>query len=95
MTDFDDICIILAEIYSNYSEDENFKEFMEFCDIGLPLAFVISENLCEPTDDGVRYINETWDIFLAALELPDNGFESLEQVLEIAEARGRNHLPKP
>ena len=90
MTDFDDICIILGELYSNYGDDESFKEFLEFCDIGVPLAFHVSEKLCEPTEDGVRYISDTWDLFLGALELPDNGYESLDQVLELAEARGRN-----
>ena len=89
MTDFSDVCIIMGELYSNYKEDKNFKDFIEFNDLGLPLAYLTSENLCEPSDDGKRYITETWDLFLAGLKMPDNGFESLEQLLEIAEARSR------
>jgi hypothetical protein len=89
MTDFSDMCDILGELYSNYKEDKNFKDFIEFNDLGLPLAYLTSENLCEPSDDGVRYITETWELFLAGLKMPDNGFETLEQLLEIAEARSK------
>ena len=89
MTYFSDMCDILGELYSNYKEDKNFKDFIEFNDLGLPLAYLTSENLCEPSDDGVRYITETWELFLAGLKMPDNGFETLEQLLEIAEARSR------
>ena len=90
MTDFDDICTILGELYANYKDDERFKEFLEFCDIGVPLAYHVYEDLAEPTENGIRYISDTWELFLGALELPDNGYESLDQVLELAEARGRN-----
>lgn len=87
MTDFSSICDILGSLYSNYREDKNFKDFIEFNDLGLPLAYLTSENLCEPSDDGVRYITETWELFLAGLNIKDEGFEDLEQLLEIAEAR--------
>jgi hypothetical protein len=53
---------------------------MEFYDLGLPLAYFVSEDLCEVSDDGVRYINETFDLFLASLELKDVGFANLEDV---------------
>lgn len=87
MTDFSSICQILGSLYSNYREDKNFKDFIEFNDLGLPLAYLAKENLCEPSDDGVRYITETWELFLAGLNIKDEGFEDLEQLLEIAEAR--------
>jgi len=87
MTDFSSICDILGSLYSNYREDKNFKDFIEFNDLGLPLAYLAKENLCEPSDDGVRYITETWELFLAGLNIKDEGFEDLEQLLEIAEAR--------
>ena len=89
MTDFSSICDILGSLYSNYREDKNFKDFIEFNDLGLPLAYLTSENLCEPSDDGVRYITETWELFLAGLNVKDEGFKDLEQLLEIAEARAK------
>jgi len=89
MTDFSSICDILGDLYSNYKEDKNFGDFIEFNDLGLPLAYLASENLCSVSDDGVRYITETWDLFLAGLHISDDGFESLEQLLEVAESKNK------
>ena len=80
MTEFDSKCEILGDFYSNYRDEKDFEDFMEFNDLGLPLAYFVSQNLCDVSDDGVRYINETYDLFLASLELNDTGFTSLEDV---------------
>jgi hypothetical protein len=84
MTDFSNICSILGKLYFNYQEDENFVDFIDYNDIGLPLAYLSSENLCEPSDDGKRYIMETWDLFLAALEIEDKGFTDLDDLFNAA-----------
>jgi hypothetical protein len=80
MTDFINKCSILGQFYSQYKEEKDFEDFMEFNDLGLPLAYFVSENLCEVSDDGVRYISETWNLFIASLELEDTGFTNLEEV---------------
>jgi hypothetical protein len=80
MTDFTSKCEILGQFYANYRDERDFEDFMEFNDLGLPLAYFVSENLCEVSDDGVRYINETYTLFLASLELNDTGFANLEDV---------------
>lgn len=79
-TDFSNIKDILAKLYMQYKDDDQFADFIEYSDIGLPLAYLTSENLCEPTDDGRRYIMETWDLFLAALDIKDTGYTSLEEL---------------
>ena len=89
MTDFSNICDILGDLYSNYKEDKNFRDFIEFNDLGLPLAYLTSENLCEPSDDGIRYVTETWDLFLAGLKVKDEGFEDLDQLLGFAEEKSQ------
>ena len=89
MTDFTSICNILGKLYSIYKEDEEFKDFIEFNDLGLPLAYFTAENLCEVSDDGARYITETWALFLAGLNLEDTGWDSLEQMLS-AKAGGQD-----
>lgn len=86
MTDFSNICRILADLYSDYSEDPGFREFIEFNDLGLPLAYLEKENLCAVTGDGEKYIAETWQLFLASLNLEDEGFESLDEVLAAADS---------
>ena len=89
MTDFSNICDILGDLYSNYKEDKNFGDFIEFNDLGLPLAYLTSENLCEPSDDGIRYVTETWELFLAGLKVKDEGFEDLDQLLGFAEEKSQ------
>ena len=83
MTDFSSVCDILGELYANYKEDNEFKDFIDFNDLGLPLAYLTRENLAVPSDDGARYIMETWEIFLKGLELEDTGFTDLDSVLDI------------
>ena len=82
MTDFSDKVDILGELYANYSSDESFKDFIEFNDLGLPLAYLSREGLCEVSDDGERYISETWDLFIKSLGLDDTGFNDLDEVLQ-------------
>lgn len=83
-TDFSKICNILAQFYLNYREDKELGYFLEFNDIGLPLAFLSAEGLCEVNDDGNKYVAETWEMFLSALDIPDEDFDTLEQVFERA-----------
>jgi hypothetical protein len=80
MTGFNNRCEILGYFHSHYSAQKEFQDFMELNDLGLPLAYFVSEGLCEVSDDGVRYINETYSLFLAYLELEDTGFSNLEGV---------------
>jgi hypothetical protein len=85
MTDFTKVCEILGTLYVNYKDDEELQDFIEFNDLGLPLAFLASENLCEVSDDGARYITETWALFVESLGLEDIGFETLDQMLSLSE----------
>ena len=87
VTDFRNVCEILGKLYSVYKDDEEFKDFIEFNDLGLPLAYFVSENLCEVADDGARYITETWALFLAGLNLEDTGFSNIDEVFESAEEK--------
>jgi hypothetical protein len=85
VTDFTKVCEILGTLYVNYKDDEELQDFIEFNDLGLPLAFLASENLCEVSDDGARYITETWALFVESLGLEDVGFETLDQMLSLSE----------
>lgn len=85
MTDFSNICDILGELYANYEDDEHFSEFVEYNDLGLPLAYMVRENLATPSDEGTRYIMETWELFLASVGTTDTGFTDLNSLLESVE----------
>jgi hypothetical protein len=82
MTDFTKVCEILGSLYSNYRDDDELDDFMDFNDLGLPLAYLSAENLCQVSDDGARYIMETWNLFLQSLNLEDTGnWDSLDDLL--------------
>jgi hypothetical protein len=74
------MCEILGSLYANYKQDDDLKDFIEFNDLGLPLAYFVSEDLCQVSDDGARYITETWQLFLASMDLQDTGWDSLDQM---------------
>lgn len=81
-TDFSKKVEILGEFYSLYRDDKNIQEFMDFNDLGLPLAYLSSEGLCDISDDGKKYVAETWELFLSTLGiLQDEGFDSLDVVM--------------
>ena len=85
MTELDKKIIILGDLYSKYNDDEDMGDFFEYNDLGLPMAYMISEELVSIADKGMLYIEETWNLFLEALEIEDMGFDNLEQVLKFAE----------
>lgn len=59
---------ILSDLYSNYRQDKGFREFVEYNDLGLPLAYFLNEGLAvELSADAVRYIEETWELFFTSL----------------------------
>jgi len=73
MTDFATQCVILGELYENYKEEKDFKVFIEYNDLGLPLAFLSSQGLVvEVSDDGRRYIADTFEMFLQSIKLSED-----------------------
>jgi hypothetical protein len=75
-------CLILADLWLNFRNDEEFKDFVEYNDLGLPLAYAISNNIIDSTEIAEKFINETFDLLLAGLEIEDTGFELLDDILE-------------
>jgi hypothetical protein len=70
----------MSELYQNYREEEEYKDFISFNDIGFPLAYFNAEYLALPSVDGMRFIEETWDLLLAELDLDDTGFDGFEHL---------------
>ena len=91
MTDFATQCVILGELYENYKEEKNFKTFIEYNDLGLPLAYLIAQGLVvEVSDDGRRYIFDTFEMFLQSIKLSEDDIiegMTLDEVLEMAAAK--------
>jgi hypothetical protein len=84
-TDFSNKISILAELWMNYREDDHLDDFMEYNDLGLPLAYLLMNEIVLATDQSVIYIDETFDLLLGALSIEDKGFESLDELLASAD----------
>ena len=72
---------ILADLWLNYKNDEEFEDFFEYNDIGLPLAYLLSNDIVKGTDVSEGFITETFALFLEGMEVKDQGFESLDEIL--------------
>ena len=80
-TDFSNKITILAELWMNYRDDDELRDFMEYNDLGLPMAYLLMNELVLSTEKSELYIDETFNLLLAALEIKDRGFESLDEML--------------
>ena len=79
MVEFSDKCGILGELWINYKDDKDlgdFIDFIEYNDIGLPLAYGVAEGLIkEVTPLGEGYIEESFAMLIGGLELEDDEFQ--------------------
>ncbi len=78
---FENKVTILAELWMNYRDDEALQDFVEYNDLGLPLAYFLMNEIVAPTDQTHIYINETYDLLIASLTVEDRQWESLDELL--------------
>jgi hypothetical protein len=82
-TSFEKKCEILSDLFRDYRDDEDFKDFFEYNDVGVPLAYGLVAKLIEKlTPEGVRTIEDSFRLLLSGLETEDTGFDSLSDLLE-------------
>lgn len=86
-TSYTDKCAILADLWLNYRADEEFQDFTEYNDLGLPLAYAIDNDIVKSTEMAQRFVEETFDLLLASLDVEDSGFETLDELLGISEVK--------
>ena len=84
-TDFSNKVSILAELWMNYRDDDHLDDFMDYNDLGLPMAYLLMNEIVLPTEQSEIYIDETFDLLLGALSMEDEGFESLDELLGSAD----------
>jgi hypothetical protein len=78
---FEHKAAILADLWLNYRNDEDFVDFVEYNDLGLPLAYAVDNGIVESTDVAARFIEETFELLLNGLDVEDTGFEDLDEIL--------------
>ena len=83
-TPFNTRCKILGELWMQYRFEKEFEDFVSYNDIGLPLSFMISEDLVRPNELAKSMVDETFDVLLASLKISDDSYESLDDLLMAA-----------
>lgn len=81
-TDFSNKTSILAELWMNYRDDEAFEDFVDYNDIGLPLAYMLHNDLVKSTAQAEIYIDETYDLLIQAVGVEDLEYTSLDELLD-------------
>jgi hypothetical protein len=83
-TNFETKCAILSDLWLNYKDNEELEDFVEYNDLGLPLAYLIHTNLVTVTDEGMPYVDETFNLLCTALGLDsDDDYDSLNELMEL------------
>jgi phosphoenolpyruvate synthase/pyruvate phosphate dikinase len=85
MTTFENKCLILSDLWLNYRNDVEFEDFIEYNDMGLPLAYALSEGIVNGTESSDKFIDETFDLFIFGLGIVDTGFDSLDEMMSLSE----------
>lgn len=85
-TAFESKCYILSELWLNYRDNTDFKDFVSYNDIALPLSFMVSESIVDqPSALAKSFIEESFDLLLKAIGIDDLGFETLDDILKSAD----------
>jgi hypothetical protein len=89
-TSFADKCGILGQFWFEFRDDPKLGEFITYNDIGLPLAWFIASGVVTANPIAEDYVGETFNLFLAALEITEEeveGLEDLDGILALVEAK--------
>lgn len=81
-TPFETRASILSELFGKYRDEKAFKEFREYADLGLPLAYAISTGLVPATEKAMKFVDDAFEELLNSLEIAeDEGFRDLDDLL--------------
>jgi hypothetical protein len=83
-TPFSKKCEILGELWLSYRSEEEFQDFIEYNDLGLPIAYAIANDIVKSTDMAKAFVEETFDLLITSLEVEDENWENLDELLSIA-----------
>jgi hypothetical protein len=87
---FSDKCGILGQFWFEFREDDKLKDFIDYNDVGLPLAWFIATGVVTANPMAEDFIDETFNLFLAALNVTEeevSEFDNLELLLNYVESK--------
>jgi hypothetical protein len=86
VTPFDTKVKILSDLWVEFGDNPDWKDFISSQDLGIPLAFMIANNKFDKRAvlgmSGEELIHETFRELLTAMEISvDSGFDNLDQIV--------------
>ncbi len=79
--DFADKAGILGQLWIDFREDDNFKAFMEYNDIGVPMAYYVAEGLVTGlTPLGEQYVEESIEMMFKLLDITEEEIDELHEI---------------
>jgi len=97
--DFADKAGVLGQLWIEFREDEDFAAFIEYNDLGLPMAYMVAEGLVKELSPlGEEMINETLAMLLDVLNISESEIDTLdtknlEEVLKFAYTKRQANPP--
>jgi hypothetical protein len=77
---------ILSDFWVTLSTDEEYADFAEVHDIGIPLAMLVIQGHALATESGVKWIETDYEDLCEELGLDKYGdYESLDEMLDLNE----------
>jgi hypothetical protein len=83
-TPFSKKCEILGELWLSYRQDEELEDFLEYNDLGLPIAYAIANDIVKSTDLAKSFVEETFDLLITSLKVEDTGWDNLDDLLSMS-----------
>jgi hypothetical protein len=72
---------ILADFYVEYKGNEQFSDFFAYNDLGLPIAYALSNGIVGNTKLAEGFIDETFTLLLEVFGIDeDTGFDTLDDI---------------
>lgn len=79
--DFADKAGAIGQLWIEFRNDEDFTAFMEYNDLGCPMAYMVAEGLVkELTPVGEEMITETFKMLIDLLNVTEEELELLDDV---------------
>ena len=79
---------VLADLYLNYRDEDQFKEFADYNDIGLPIAHLVHTGLCNMNKEAEVYVEETYDLLVSAMGVdPEQDYQTIDDMLDSMDTR--------
>jgi len=90
-TPFSSKCDIIGALWLYYRDEamdnEAWRDFFDYNDIGLPLAYLIAEGLAESTGEQTEtLVGETWQMFCDYINIdPDGEYMNIVEAFEASD----------